>query len=135
MTVLSDRIAALNLEHYYFFKDLKKAQRANKFIGRGSAPSSTNKYMKAAGDLANCGEYEYRDNVFVSAEGNRTGRVEVDYEELGKAVAARATFITDDFKDRNRPYNVGERNVVNFLIKHGYMEITPGMWKPPAKEF
>ncbi len=55
----------------YASKDLLKAKFATKFIGRGSLASSTNKYMLAAEDLANCGAYTAQDVVFVSAEGDR----------------------------------------------------------------
>jgi hypothetical protein len=113
----------------YFKKDLEKARYATKFIGRGSTASSTNKYMVAAGNLANCGIYSQDDIIFVSAEGMRGGRIPVDISELEKAVSAKATFVTDDEYNRNRPYNLGEREVANFLIKNGYIDTGKGIWK------
>ena len=59
----------------YTAKDQRKANAANKFIGRGSPRSSTNAYAIAFGDAANCGEYTSEDVVFVSAEGARSGRI------------------------------------------------------------
>lgn len=72
---LHSRLASLKSTNPYFAKDLAKAARANKFIGRGSLLSSTHKYMVAAGDLANCGTYTHNDRVFISVEGARVGRV------------------------------------------------------------
>ncbi len=114
----------------YARKDVLKAQGATKFIGRGSAASSTNRYREAAGDLANCGHYEAGDVVFVSAEGARRGRVAVDTTELLLAVQAGAVFVTDTRFDRNRAYNVGEREVAAVLEAHGYGDRGTGRWTP-----
>ncbi len=70
--------------------------------------------------------------MFVSAEGNRKGRVKFDEKELGKAVAAKATIITDNPSNRKRDYNIGEREVASFLVDRGYKEVAPGTWKAPA---
>jgi hypothetical protein len=130
MTTLHERLKNVQSTNPYFSKDLKKAEASNKFIGRGSLASSTNKYMVAAGDLANCGTYTNTDVVFISAEGDRRGRVNPDFEELAKAVAQKVTFITDDEYNRNRPYNLGERQVEAFLKKNGYKDVGRGVWKP-----
>lgn len=114
----------------YLGKDQRKADRANKFIGRGSARSSTNSYRQCFGALANCGVYTSSDKVFVSAEGMRSNRLNLDYDELQRAVNARATFITDGPIDRARSYNIGERDVASFLKLNKYAEITPGLWQP-----
>lgn len=126
---LFNRISQVQSTNPYFSKDLEKSRYATKFIGRGSSASSTNKYMVAAGDLANCGIYTYEDIIFVSAEGMRKGRIAVDLLELEKAVLAKATFVTDDSYNRNRPYNIGEREVADFLSKHGYKDTGKGIWK------
>ena len=125
---LFQRISQVQSTNPYFSKDLQKARNATKFIGRGSAASSTNKYMVASGDLANCGVYTAEDVIFVSAEGMRRGRLGVDFSELEKAVLAGATFVTDDSYNRNRPYNLGEREVADFLTKNGYSD-NKGVWK------
>lgn len=114
----------------YLEKDLQKAVGATKFIGRGSALSSTNRYRLAAGDLANCGQYQQSDVVFISAEGARRGRIPIDRDELGRAVAAGATIVADTPYDRARPYNVGEREVVEFLSANGYADYNTGRWTP-----
>lgn len=116
----------------YTWKDQLKADQANKFIGRGSARSSTNAYREAYGENANCGEYSQDDVVFVSAEGARGGRLTADATELGKACAAKVTFVTDDKHNRNRPYNCGEREVEKILQGHGYTDTGSGIWKPQA---
>lgn len=112
----------------YTAKDQLKSNKATKFIGRGSSRSSTAAYARAWGDKANCGTYAPDDVVFVSAEGARTGRVPVDYEEIGLAAAAGATFVTDNPANRVRPYNVGEREVALCLVSWGYIERSAGVW-------
>lgn len=130
---LFDRMTAAlaDATNPYARKDVLKAKGATKFIGRGSPASSTNRYRLAAGDLANCGVYLATDVIFVSAEGARRGRIPVDFEELGKAVNARAVLVTDKPYDRNRPYNVGEREVADFLTVRGYSDRGTGRWEPP----
>jgi len=115
----------------YTAKDQRKANLANKFIGRGSSRSSTNAYAAAYGDNANCGVYTAEDVVFISAEGNRRGRLDPDFQEIKRACDANARFVTDDMANRMRPYNIGERAVARFLIAQGYREIRPGFWSRP----
>ena len=114
----------------YTAKDQAKSDKANKFIGRGSAASSTAAYAKAWGVRANSGAYEATDTVFVSVEGARTGRKVLDTEELQRALDAGATIITDDAANRGRSYNVGERTLAAYLKYHAYEEAAPGEWKP-----
>jgi len=116
----------------YAAKDQAKSDQATKFIGRGSANSSTAAYAQAWGDKANSGEYAAEDKVFVSVEGNRTGRMGVNRAELQRAIDAGATIITDDKANRSRPYNVGEREVAAFLAEKGYTETKPGIWQKAA---
>lgn len=118
----------------YLAKDQTKADKATKFIGRGSDKSSTNQYAKDFGDAANTGTYTSDDVVFASAEGNRKGRLPIDKAELRKATKAGATIITDKDVDRNRSYNVGEREVAAELVLEGYEEVSPGEWKPQQKK-
>jgi len=116
----------------FFDKDQAKAVRCTKFIGRGSANSSTRAYAIAAGSLANSGRYDETDVVMISAEGNRRGRQAPDFAEINRAVGARASFVTDNQYDRSRSYNLGEREVVSFLAARGYVETRPGFWAPPG---
>jgi len=115
----------------YQAKDLEKASTATKFIGQGSEKSSTNRYMRAAGDYANTGSYKATDVVFISAEGARPGRLPPNMEEIELAIAAGATLVTDGLVDRERPYNVGERAVARFLRQNGYLDLeNKGRWTP-----
>lgn len=114
----------------YTYKDQAKASRANKFIGRGSARSSTNSYANDFKALANSGVYSKDDIVFVSAEGARGGRLSPDYAQLQLAINAGATFVTDVLSQRSRAYNVGEREVAHYLATHGYCESLDGTWTP-----
>lgn len=125
---LYNRLKTVNSTNPYFEKDLNKAKKANKFIGQGSPLSSTSKYMIAAGDLANTGSYCSQDVVFVSAEGLRKGRKCVDFDELKIAADANVIFVTDTIADRERPYNLGERQVAEFLKNNGYKDNGDGVW-------
>lgn len=116
----------------YTAKDQRKSDRATKFIGRGSDRSSTATYARAWGALANCGHYLSSDRVFVSVEGNRSGRKGLDLEELSKALAVGAVIIADDEFSRSRPYNIGERELANLLKANSYAERSAGEWHPPA---
>jgi hypothetical protein len=126
---LYQRISTVNSTNPFFHKDLAKSKNATKFIGQGSLSSSTYKYMVAAGDLANTGQYHSNDIVFISAEGNRSFRKDINIDEIQKAIDANVTFITDNLYDRNRPYNIGERQVAFFLKKNGYHDNDTGIWK------
>ncbi len=100
----------------YWAKDQTKAAFANKFIGRGAAGSSTAIY--AAGlprEVVNCGEYVPTDVVFVSVNGARRNRVLFDRDEVMLAITAGAKIITDSPMDRYRDYNIGERELAEFL--------------------
>ena len=112
----------LTIRNSFGYKDQMKADIANKFIGRGSAASSTNQYAKDFKDKANTGDYLSSDIVFISAEGNRTGRLLPDVTEIVRACEAGATLVTDNPSNRNRQYNVGERFVAELLIRQGYEE-------------
>ncbi len=117
----------------YFEKDKKKFTNANKLIARGSKDSSSEAYRIAVGDKANTGNYTSSDIVAISVEGNRTGRIKPDYKELEKAVEANVTFITDNTQDRNRSYNIGEREVGEYLESKGYSENGNGIWTKKQK--
>lgn len=130
---LHDRLAQCGSSNPHFDKDLAKARHATKYIGRGSPPSSTERYRIAAGDLANCGVYHADDIVFISAEGNRSGRYDPDTEEIMRAAKARVRFVTDHARDRMRPYNIGERQVADLLHRLNYWEIAPGQWDPSRR--
>lgn len=114
----------------YTAKDQTKSDVATCFIGRGSPRSSTAAYAKVWGDRANKGAYTPDDIVFVSAEGNRIGRLDPDYDELLLAIRAGATILTDPPYHRDRPYNVGEREVAEYLDLYEYTETGPGYWVP-----
>jgi hypothetical protein len=112
----------------YAAKDQLKADQATKFIGRGSNRSSTYAYSHAFGALANSGKYDANDVVFVSAEGNRAGRLPFDEPEVKRAADAGARFITDNFANRVRSYNIGERELAMYLRSLGYTDSVDGVW-------
>lgn len=129
MNELQQRLAQYVAVGPYFNKEMGKAGKANKFIGRGSPASSTQRYALAAGDLANCGTYVKTDSVFVSAEGSRKNRLDPYFDEIERAASSGVTFVTDAWHDRSRPFNYGERQVAAFLESFGYVEQRgTGIW-------
>lgn len=111
----------------YTPKDQKKADKATAFIGAGVAGSSTASYVEDAikgGIPVNSGKYTADDVVFVSTNGKRSGRIPADLVEIGKAVAAGATILTDAVVTE---FNTGEREVANFLTSKGYVN-KGGTW-------
>ena len=130
LTGVPDRMG----EQRYLPKDQAKADMATKYIGRGSPRSNTEQYAKDFKELANTGVYEASDVVFVSAEGNRANRIRPNFDEISKAVQAGATIITDDAPNRKREYNVGERDIADYVTNNGYEEVGPGVWKPVPRK-
>ena len=119
----------------YTAKDTAKAAIATKYIGRGSTRSSTDAYRRAIGPTrANTGSYARDDVVRVSAEGARSNRIDPDACEITLATTAGATIVTDTPPHRERPYNVGERQVAAILARHSYSEAHPGCWTPDVKK-
>ena len=119
----------------YLEKDLLKAVGASSLLGAGGTGSSTERYVIAAGDLANVGSYAREDRVFVSANGDRPGRHPVldehgqlqgVYSLLQRAVSAGATIVADVQAYREDSYNVGERELASWLLRNGYCEQPPG---------
>lgn len=114
--------------HHYQNKDLAKLHQATHLIAYGDLTSSTNVYAhsvrKYAADRINSESYTADDLVMLSVNGNRFGRISFDNEcyqvPVKLAIAAGASFITDNEFDTNRPYNVGEREAEAFLLSAGY---------------
>jgi hypothetical protein len=120
----------------YLQKDLRKFGDCTKLITRGVVGSSSHKYMFMGEWEINPSKYDTEDIVGVSVNGNRRGRIPFDRDELYLAVAVEAIIITDNLYNRNRSYNIGEREVAEFLTEHGYtMEdsILRGTWTKEVK--
>lgn len=117
----------------YLEKDLDKMRRANKIIAIGSENSSTDKYSKAwletkGKDTVNSLNYSSTDKVFISVNGNRRDRISINNTPqlramVQSAIDAGATIIIDKQEDRNRSYNIGEKEVAKYLTDNGYNEI------------
>ena len=127
-----------------------KAKISTKYIGfaDGINGSSTALYAEQAGNVANTGDYNSNDVVFVSVPGKR-GNAEVvksqqdkTIKEAIKAVEAGATIITDNksYIDSSS-YNTGEKRLYNNMEAKGYnySEITVdgqtlGTWSKSVKQ-
>lgn len=107
-------------------KEQDKADKANKFIGFGKSGSSTHVYRQDFGNMANTSNYESTDIVFVSTNGNPSDKYRYKpmyrtfRKELDIAIKAGVTFITDNQYNRNRDYNIGERELAEYLTDKGY---------------
>lgn len=115
----------------YHAKDQKKSDMATQYIGLGNAGSSTDVYRKDWGNKANTGNYTSEDKIFISINGNKRNRIGFNAIKplVDKAIAVNATFITDIPYHRNRAYNIGEREVAEYLTANGYVEQgSTGVW-------
>lgn len=120
----------------YVAKDQIKSDNATCFIGIGSPKSSTHAYSLAWGERANMLKYTSDDIAFVSAEGQRTGRVspKAIVNMLEALRRAGGTALTDNREHTNRPYNIGEREVQDILRGLGFVAVEETehflVWKP-----
>lgn len=113
---------------HYQKKDINKFKDCTKLIARGSG--STGLYARVCAHICNKGSYKASDRVAVSVNGNRPDRKDVNYLELDRALEANATIVTDTLSDRSRPYNVGERNLAEYLTNNNYSDSKGvGIWK------
>ncbi len=108
-------------------KDILKFLICNKLISRGVGSSGL--YAEICSEICNTGEYIPRDIVGVSVNGDRQLRESFDPIEVDKAIEAKVTFITDVRSNRERSYNLGEREVAKYLENNGYRESgSSGRW-------
>jgi hypothetical protein len=122
------------------YKDRLKAEIATQFIGLGSPESSTRKYFQFYDNqkLACTGEYTKDDIIFVSINGRRPDRFPFakiqKYIDLG--IQAGVSFIADSLFNRNRSYNIGEKELEQYLLANGYYDIrypNYAIWIPNTK--
>lgn len=112
-------------------KDAYKFKECNVLIAMGVAGSSSAMYAAYCSPV-NPGVYKATDVVGISVNGARRGRVSFDASEVKLAIEAGATLVTDKPVDRDRAFNVGERELASWLRDHDYVE-TNGVWRPKEK--
>ena len=64
--------------------------------------------------------FESSDVVGVSVNGKRYGRISFDRNLVLAAIASKVTFVADNSAYRNNGFNIGEIELYDFLLKHGY---------------
>jgi uncharacterized protein YehS (DUF1456 family) len=124
-------------------KEQFKTKQATQYIGEGATNSSTDNYKKLYAEygLANTGNYNSLDLIYVSSNGNRGGRVnpvqngvlQAAYKNIDKAIAAGARFIMDTAAhiEKTKSYNIGEIALAEYLTSKGYVrEDKTGIWSP-----
>ena len=119
----------IGIHHPYREKDIRKFAQCNKLIARGVAGSSSAIYAQYC-DNVNCNSYDESDVVGVSVNGWRSHRQKFNSIELSNALLEQVTIVTDTLQDRLRQYNIGEREVADYLLAVGYQEVSEsGVWR------
>lgn len=122
-------IAAQSNLSSYQLKDAAKFKHCNKLIARGTPGSSSNLYSIWCEARTNVGVYDPEDVVGISVNGARAGRLPFDGQEVARAAIVGVVFITDTVRHRSRSFNVGERELAQFLVGLGYRETAHGKWQ------
>jgi len=131
----------------YRKKDIIKFSNCTQLIAVGVVGSSTYKYEKEGigsipSSRVNTGIYSPFSIVGISVNGAVKDRVAiVDSERLRdlirKACYANAVIVTDNSYHRNRPYNIGERELYDYLESRGYIQAEHiglrSIWRPTAE--
>ena len=60
--------------------------------------------------------------VGLSTNGSRPDRVTFPVEQLEWLKSVGCRLVTDNYRHRSRPYNIGEREIAEWLTKNGYAD-------------
>ena len=111
-------------------KEVAKFDVATQAISYGTNNSTAGFVKDFYGDKANTGTYTKDDVIYLSTNGNRTGRVipvkngvlQGAYKNIDKAIEAGAKFVADTSKHlaSTGKYNVGEVELAEYLQSKGY---------------
>lgn len=111
-------------------KEGAKFDVATQAISDGTNNSTAGFVKDFYGDKANTGTYTKDDVIYLSTNGNRTGRVipvkngvlQGAYKNIDKAIEAGAKFVADTSKHlaSTGKYNVGEVELAEYLQSKGY---------------
>ncbi len=103
----------------YYEKDKEKFKYCDMLITNGVIGSSSYKYIKdtniAPKAKRNLKIYNKNNIVGVSVNGKRANRMSFNKVLVKAAVTAGAKIVTDNEKNRNRFFNIGERELATFL--------------------
>lgn len=104
----------------YHKKDSDKFSICNKLISDGCSGSSSFIYKNfGIGNIpinkVNASFYVETDIVGISVNGARPNRVTFNKELIKTAADAGVRFVTDNLHNANRNFNIGERELANFL--------------------
>lgn len=111
----------------YLEKDINKFKVCNAIITRGAIGSSSDRYAKE--DILglnlkiNKTCYNNNDVVGVSVNGARKNRVSFDRKLVQEAIIAGALIVKDNIFNTNRSFNLGEKELEEFLINMGCVKI------------
>jgi len=106
----------------YGEKDKAKWDRSDLLLANLDSKGSTGRYVK---NLPNWNGEENK-VLFISVNGKRKDRAPLPVERVMDALHKGCSFVTDNPENRNRDYNVGERNVADILSKWGCKETPCG---------
>jgi len=127
---------------FYNDKDKIKFAKCNKLISRGAKGSSSNKYqlgqiLEIPISNINVDTYEPTDTVAISVNGARANRMKFNKTLIDLAISAKVTFITDNLYNRNRSFNIGEKEIADYLSSKDYIfnnTPTRGEWVPNSNK-
>lgn len=127
-------------------KEVSKFNVATQAISDGTNNSTSGFVKDFYGDKANTGTYTKDDVIYLSTNGNRTGRVipvkngvlQGAYKNIDKAIEAGAKFVADTGKHiaSTGKYNVGEVELAEYLQSKGYTREDKdgyGLWSQDNK--
>ena len=119
---------------YYTDKDKKKFAVCDKLISRGAVGSSSWRYSQEGighikPEMVYCGHYTRNDVVGISVNGARKDRVSFDPSEVKKALEADSIVVIDNDYHANRHFNIGERELRQFLLDNDYVKVVNDQWR------
>ena len=109
----------------YTNKDKKKFENCTHLITRGAPNSSSERYRIDGHNIfnpfikINDDDFDDKSVVGVSVNGRRKNRLSFDKDLVKKAIDAQSWIVCDNEFNRNRDFNIGERELYDFLIKYG----------------
>lgn len=121
----------------YFKKDQAKFKECTHLIAVGVVGSSSYFYSKNGIQGLNLATSLATVNgdsiVGISTNGDRPDRKLFPTTVLDYLIGLGCTIITDNLYHRSRPYNIGEREVAEYLANNGYKcrdTTKNGIWRP-----
>ena len=102
---------------------------ATKLIVRGQRRTPAWHIARRCAAFANVGTYDWFDTVLIIPDESKTRRL-IDFEELLRAIRAKASFITDSLIATK---SIAHKEIGMFLQLHGYAQTSHRIWPTPKR--